>query len=629
MNFFEHQAQARRRSTRYVLLFLLATVAVVFTVNVVVLALVWFYASQYDYSVTFGDWLGSNPQVFWWTTIGTLGTIAAASLYRIVSLVNGGGAVARNLGGTLVDSSIRDPRLRQLINVVEELAIAAGVSVPQLYVLDQESAVNAFASGYGTSDAAITVTRGTLQHLTRDELQGVIGHEFSHIVNGDMRLNTRLIGALFGILFIGLIGRLILRARVRGRGAAPILIAGAALVAIGYLGVLFGRLIQAAVSRTRESLADASAVQFTRNPLGLSGALKKIAVLSGVLSDARSEEVSHMLIASRFAGGGSLFSTHPPIIDRIRAIEPSFRASELAKISSAPIAEPSEPTGQTSAQSRDMPFTADGVIASIGQLSAVSLAAAADRRNAIPQKLVDAAHEDTEALKLVLALVLSHDASQRTQQIRMISAKSPFSADSASQIESLSQDVAMLDPTLRLPLFELSFPALRRRPSEELRQIATLVESLCRVDGRITVFEYALGRLLRLQLYEVLAPRARRAPIVAPKLFALRAEAQSLLSLMARESASDERKAQAAYDRGVHRLFQMQAPAYAPSVDWATLDRALVRLDLLAPLAKQELIEALVTTVAYDGKVSLAEAELLRTVCASLHCPLPPLPVAA
>ena len=281
MNFFEHQAQARRRSTRYVLLFLFATVAIAVAVNLVVLAVVWAYVSEYDSSIVFGKWLRAHPQIVWWTTLGTLGGIAGASLYRVASLASGGGTVARSLGGTLVDASTRDPRLRQLMNVVEEIAIAAGVPVPQVFVLDNEVGVNAFASGFGASDAAITVTRGALTHLTRDELQGVIGHEFSHIFNGDMRLNTRLIGVLFGILFIGLIGRLILRARLRGRGAAPILLAGGAFFVIGYVGVFFGRMIQAAISRSRELLADASAVQFTRNATGLSGALKKIAVLSG------------------------------------------------------------------------------------------------------------------------------------------------------------------------------------------------------------------------------------------------------------------------------------------------------------------------------------------------------------
>jgi len=524
----------------------------------------------------------------------------------------------------LVDASTRDARLRQLVNVVEEVAIAVGAPVPQVYVLDSEPGVNAFASGYGASDAAITVTRGALRHLTRDELQGVIAHEFSHIFNGDMRLNTRLMGALFGILFIGLIGRLILRARVEGRSAIPILLIGVSFMVLGYIGVLFGRMIQAAVSRSRESLADASAVQFTRNPLGLSGALKKIAVLSGVMTDPRSEEVSHMLIASRFGGGFSLFATHPPIVERIRAIEPSFRPSELARIPREPVAEPAAGEKPAAAPG-SVPFAAAGAVAAIGQFTDTALATAVDRRGAIPPSLMEAAHEPAEALKLVLALVLSDEAGQRAQQLVMARDTLSLSPGGGERIEALAREIANLAPALKLPLFELSFPTLRRRTPEELRQLAALVEKLCNVDGRISVFEYALARLLRLQLYEVLAPRARRAPVVAPKLFSLRVEAQSLLSVLARESTGDARKAQAAYEQGMRKLFQVQAPPYVPSVDWLALDRALVRLDLLAPMAKQGLVEALAATVAHDGGVTLAEAELLRTICASLHCPLPPL----
>jgi hypothetical protein len=454
----------------------------------------------------------------------------------------------------------------------------------------------------------------------------VIGHEFSHIFNGDMRLNTRLIGILFGILFIGLAGRLILRARVRGRGAAPILGAGLAFIVIGYAGVFLGRIIQAGVSRSRESLADASAVQFTRNPLGLSGALKKIAALGGALSEPRSVEVSHMLIASRVTGESSLFATHPPLFDRIRAIEPNFRPSDLERISRQPVTEPASPAPAPKPVSPlVVPFTSENVADSVGQISDTALAVAADRHASIPSSLAELAREPSSALNLVLALVVSADAAERTLQLTLINDRPDLPGDTVQKIEALTAQLAELDPALRLPLFEISFPTLRRRTPNELRELAKLVDELVRADGRVTVFEYALARLLRLQLYEVLAPQARRAAIVAPKLFALRAEVQSLLSVLAREGASDGRQAQAAFEKGANRLFQMQSPSYAAATDWAALDRALIRLDLLAPPAKQELVEALAATASNDGTITLAEAELLRAICASLHCPLPPL----
>jgi Zn-dependent protease with chaperone function len=621
VNFFEHQAQARARSTRYLVLFFLATAAIATVVSLTVLGAFYIAAVDYGTTVPFGQWLRQHPKIYWWTAIGTVGAIGAASFYRIASLSSGGGAVAQSLGAILIDSSTRDPRLRQLLNVVEEVAIAAGVPVPQVYVLESEMGVNAFASGFNASDAAITVTQGALMHLTRDELQGVIGHEFSHVFNGDMRINTRLIGVLFGILFIGLIGRIILRSRVRGRGAGPLIVAGLVFLIIGYVGVFFGRMIQAAVSRSRESLADASAVQFTRNPLGLSGALKKIAVLSGALQEARSEEVSHMLFASRLVSPSAFFATHPPILDRIREIDPNFRPSDLNRISREPVAEPVVVTPATPPAPTGIPLTAAGLIAAVGQISEAALTAAANRRAAIPQKLVDAAREPSEALNVVLALILSADAAQRGRQLALIRADASLPADSASKIESYARDTAALDPSLRLPLFELSFPSMRRRDAKALRHGAELIDKLAFVDGNLSAFEYALSRLLRVQLYEVLAPRARRAPVVAPKLFSLRAEVQALFSGLAREGGG---KSQAAYDQGVRKLFPMDTPSYLASVSWTVLDRALIRLDMVAPAVKQELIGALVSTVAYDRLMTNEESELLRAVCGSLHCPLPP-----
>ena len=324
MNFFEHQAAARRASTRLVVLFALAVIGIVLAVD---------FASWIVFSGA-GRREGGSGALLVFTTFATLAIIGLGSLYRIASLRGGGEPVALQFGGVPVPEDTSDFNLRRLRNVVEEIAIASGVPVPKIYVLEQETAINAFAAGYSPSDAVIAVTRGALDRLNRDELQGVIAHEFSHILNGDMRLNIRLMGILFGILMLAIIGRKVLQFGGRGRdsrGAAAILMAALVAMIVGYIGLFFARMIKAGVSRTRESLADASAVQFTRQTQGLAGALKKIAGIAegSKLNDrADAEEASHMLFGDG-VGFSGLFATHPPLLKRIQALEPQFRPEQL------------------------------------------------------------------------------------------------------------------------------------------------------------------------------------------------------------------------------------------------------------------------------------------------------------
>src|SRR5688572_19806863 len=325
MNFFERQAAARRTSSRLVVLFALAVAGIVFAIDA---------AAFLAYGAGADAEPGEIGALLVFTTLLTLGVIGLGSLYRVASLRGGGEPVALQLGGTPIAADTTDFNLRRLRNVVEEIAIASGVPVPKIYVLEHEASINAFAAGYSPSDAVIAVTRGALDRLNRDELQGVIAHEFSHILNGDMRLNIRLMGVLFGILMIGLIGRKILqhgRFGGRNKGAGAILVAALIAMVVGYVGLFFGRMIKAGVSRQREQLADASAVQFTRQTVGLSGALKKIGGLgegSKLNERGDAEEVSHMLFGDG-VGFSGLFATHPPLLARIQALEPQFRAEQL------------------------------------------------------------------------------------------------------------------------------------------------------------------------------------------------------------------------------------------------------------------------------------------------------------
>ncbi len=616
-------------------LFLIATLTTILLANAVALAVAAFYGSDAGAAPSVSQWIGAHPRVVIWTSLCTVGLIGAASMYRMASLSAGGGAVARAVGGVLVDSDATDPQKRQLLNLVEEMAIAAGVPVPQVYVLEQEPGINAFAAGFTTSDAAVTVTRGTLEMLTRDELQGVVAHEFSHILNGDMRLNTRLLGVLYGVLFIGLAGRLILRglSRVRvsssRRGGGQLVmvafLAGLALTVIGYIGTLFGTMIRAAVSRQREFLADASAVQFTRNPDGIAGALKKIAVspLRSVLQDVDGEEISHMLIADGRKMFEGFFATHPPILERIKAIDKHFDPSELERIKLTPVNANAD--ALASRPVPPLPISPSLVVAAIGNPGG-QLDAAQRNQAAIPDAVRRVAHSRAHAPSLALALGLNKDLAERSRQMARLRQRLPEGL--LLHLDAVAAIVDPLPPQQRLPLIEMAFPALRQRSPQELQLLIAAIEEIGRMDGRFDFLDYALARLLRVHLIEAASPQSVRGAF-PPKLHALREEAGILFALLAQAGDRDKHAAHGAYEAGLRQLLGANVPPYAPPEPWVgPLDRALTRLDGLAPGAKQALIEALAVTILHDRRISLGEVELLRVICASLHCPVPPLAAA-
>jgi Zn-dependent protease with chaperone function len=627
MNFFERQAQARRTSTRLLALFALAVAGIVGAACVVV----WIVAGT--------DADGAlNTGLLGGTALVTLAVIGFGSLYRVASLRDGGEAVARQLGGVPVDEATTDLHLRRLRNVVEEIAIASGVPMPRLFVLEHESGINAFAAGYAPSDAAIAVTRGALERLNRDELQGVIAHEFSHVLNGDMRLNIRLIGVLFGILMLGVIGRKVLEhgGRARGRGSAAVLAAALVAMAIGYIGLFFGRLIKAGISRTRESLADASAVQFTRQSSGLAGALKKIAGLpdGARLNDrGEAEEVSHMLFGDGIGLSG-WFATHPPMVERIRALEPSFDPAVLDKLSRRWLDEPPQgleedallglaPVQALSSPDARFRLEARRVSAQVAEPSADDYRRADAIVAAIPADLHDLATDRSAAPAVVLALLMDASPDVARRQRQEVTAR--LGSEIAERIDALVPSTAGLHPQLRLPLAQIAFPALRRRPRPEVASFLDVVHAMVHTDGRVALFEYCLGQLLDVQVRDALDPSAH-ARIGRRRIPDLRSEIATLLCVVAQQGHAGEDEARRAYVSGMRRILPDQALPYLPRRDWALqLDTVWMPLDALDPLAKQQLVEALADTVSHDGRVSIAESELLRTVCGVLHCPLPPM----
>lgn len=644
MNFFERQQAARRSSTRLLVLFGLAVLGTALGVAAAVLLGLGFIGSSPQIVATVS---GEGPGLLQRyagtvvvTVLGTMAVIGLASLARTAGLRSGGGVVARELGGTAVSEDTQDPSLRRLRNVVEEMAIASGVPVPEIYVLEQESGINAFAAGWSPADAAVAVTRGALDRLNRDELQGVIAHEFSHVLNGDMRLNIRLVGLLAGILLLGTIGRKVLQHSPRGRnskGAGPVLLVALLVMVVGYIGVFFGRLIKAGISRSREHLADASAVQFTRQTRGIAGALKKIAGLpdGSRLASTGTEDVSHMLFGDG-VGFSSLFATHPPLLDRIRALEPDFDAAQLTALQAQwAVAPPSgldedrllglagdvpPPLPQAGAELRVRP---DTVVAAVAAPDVRHYHHAERVALALPPVLRAAARAPQSATALVLALVLDADPARRALQLQSIEAR--LSAQACFEVERLAGLCVDLHPSLRLPLASLALAPLRRQPPAQVEALRQAVADCIHVDGRIELFEYCIGVLLRRQLAEGHDPAAlRRAP--QRKLAQALPQAFELLAVLAWHGHDDAEAARRAFQTGVARLAPQAAVRYAPPADVpAALDAVWPALDALDPAGKALLLDAMVVAASQDGRMSVGESELLRTVALLLHCPVPPL----
>ncbi|WP_373510622.1 M48 family metallopeptidase [Thiocapsa sp.] len=635
MDFFAHQDRARRRTHLLVVLFVLAVISIVAVVDLV--ALVFLGLGSNPEGVVFSPALSpaavreSLPLLIW-VSVLTAGAIGLASLFRILTLRNGGGAVARGLGGVMVNADTTDPQLQRLRNVVEEMAIASGVPVPQIYVLEQEDGINAFVAGYSPADAAVAVTRGALRTLSRSELQGVVAHEFSHILNGDMRLNIRLIGILFGILVLAIIGRLMLSVRhgQNSKHTAAIVMIGIALVATGYIGLFFGRLIRASVSRQREFLADASAVQFTREPEGIAGALKKIAATpAGSVLAADSEEIGHMLFAAGLTR--RLLATHPPIADRIRAIEPSFDPGDLETMRAmqtpaAPsdaglVASMAEPRPAVEGRPSPQSLDADRIVGAIGRPDTARIQVAARLNRAIPEPLARAARSTEWVMTLVCYLLIDPDPEIRERQLLMVA--ETLGSEDERQVSTLLAAVPSLAADLRIPLLEIAFPTLRRRPQTELMRLTGLIDRLIHADGRIDVFEYVLARLLAQQIHDTIAPSDARTAGTA-HLSGCENEIRDLLVILAMHGNPDQRIARTAFAAGLASL-GMRPRELAPigPEDWPDrLDHVLARLDRLRMDEKQRLLRALIATLKHAG-ISRTEIELLRAVAGALHIPMP------
>ncbi len=684
MDFFERQDDARKKTKLLVIYFVLAVVGIVVSIYALVVFGLSFTGNQqrsggYNYNsgrppASIAVW---QPEVFLATAGGVLAVVLLGSGFKSLSLSAGGSAVAKELGGRRIDQNTTDADERKLMNVVEEMAIAAGVPVPEVYLMENESGINAFAAGKTPSDAVIGVTRGCVKLLSRDELQGVIAHEFSHILNGDMRLNLRLIGLLFGILMLSILGRIVLRSSMysggsrsnngKGNGAFPIMLFGLGVMIIGYIGVFFGHLIKSAVSRQREFLADASAVQFTRNPDGIAGALKKIGGLAygSRIEDAHAEEASHMFFANGLkASFSEAFATHPPLAQRIKAIDPSWdgkfekvtlpsmsssmgsrdnRSGQRARgdtfgfdtagaaglsglIARALAAEDTAvPAAKPSAAPSPKTVSPGETVASIGRLDDAQIAMARKIHGDFPDDWLRAVRNESGAQALVFALLLAQDDALRSSELDFL-AKGTDSLTYQTTVYFHGQ-LGDLHSSRKLALVDLGIPALRRLSSQEYERFLDLMNRLISSDRKVNLFEFTLQKIVRrhldLYFHRIQPPRVRYQALTP-----LAEDAAVLLSTLAFLGAKEEADALTAFRAGAATLESELGGRLDVKLGnecgLPRIDEALDRFDAAAPMVKKKLLHACGTTVMADGRVVSDEAELLRAIADTIGCPIPP-----
>lgn len=637
MNFFEYQDRARRNSGLLVGLFALAVALLIGITTLLSAAMVAWSRGQAFSPTNIDGLLG-------WDTVAAIAltiaaVIALGSLYKLRQMAAGGRAVAESLGGRKINVAQHSAAEKRALNVVEEMAIASGTPVPDVYLLEDD-AINAFAAGYRPTDAVIGLTRGCIETLNRDELQGVVAHEFSHIFNGDMRLNIRIVGLLNGILIIGLLGHWLLRGSYFGsrgnRSRMAFLGIGAGLMAIGYTGTFFGNLIKSAVSRQREYLADASAVQFTRTNTGIAGALKKIGGYSGgsQLASSRAAEFSHMYFASGLKRSlANIFSTHPPLEDRIGRLDPHWNGQFSRVDQGAGIAVSPEQDAQvagiapTAGGPASYETIADAVDNRIGHPDERQASYGRQLLAAVPPALQQAAHDPFAARALVYRLLFCEDPDQRQQQRELLQR----SAHPAvfREMQRLEPQLAALPPNARLPLIDLCVPALKSLVPQQYQVFKRNLIKLLRSDNRVELWEWALYRVL-MHALEGRPDRQR----LSDKRGAQRDANAFLLAAIAHTGHHQYLDAKRAYEAGLKSLRQafprqQQATTPLPAASDITLqrlDKALAIAESATPLRKPALLKAMAATMVHDGKIEAREIELLRAIADSLDCPMPPVP---
>ncbi|RIK73884.1 MAG: hypothetical protein DCC67_17290 [Planctomycetota bacterium] len=651
-DFFERQDAARRGTTWLVAMFVLGVIAVVGGTMLVAWLAVEGFEGSHPVASEYDPAAATEAELVRLAVPGAAGAgalllIAVGSLYKVAQLRGGGHVVAENLGGRRVAADATDPTERRLLNVVEEMALASGVPTPPVFLLRDEPAINAFAAGYTPSDAVVAVTRGTAEQLSRDELQGVVAHEFSHILNGDMRLNIRLIGVLHGILLLGLIGRIMVRLAANasrgprrssnkkgGDPTAYLFAIGLALIVLGYLGTLIGNFIKAAVSRQREYLADASAVQFTRNPGGLAGALKRIgAALGSRLVAPNASEASHLFFAQGvFEGITGLLATHPPLEARIRRLDPQWDGKFPAAAAVPPAALEREEQAAGLAGFDERPGSPIAAVVpahrvreavhQVGDPREPHRQYAASLLRSLPRPVLDSVREPYGARAVMFGLLADRSADIRQKQLGVLERLA--APDVASLTRRLLPDLDGLDVRARLPLVDLALPSLRAMSPSQYADFLKCFQELVAADDRLGLFEWTLYRVLlrhlRPQFEKSAPPRASYYGLQR-----MGRQCSVLFSALAHADAGVEGAA-AALARAAEKLPGVAIELLPPQqCGLAPLSGALEDLATVVEKQRRPIIDACAACICADREVTVAEAELLRGVCDMLDCPMPPL----
>lgn len=634
--FFENQIAAKKRTKVLVFLYAMAVVCIIAAIYFVSL---YFFAYKSN-GVTF--W---HPDILLKVSLIVIAIIILASIYKIKQLGGGGATVASLLGGTKISPATTNPKERQLLNIVEEMAIASGLKVPPVYLMDNQLSINAFAAGTNPGNAVIGISRGSVELLSRDELQGVVAHEFSHILNGDMVINLRLIGVLSGILFIALVGRVLMRAGGRSSrsdnknsGGGSIALFGLALSVIGYIGVFFATLIKMAISRQREYLADASAVQFTRHPDGIAGALKKIAALNigSRIGDPHAEEISHMFFADGIKRSFStLFSTHPPILTRIRAVDPYFQGVIPQKSYQQMLAESSAKTKKRPDVAKVDPVsgTIDGltknpintILGSVGTVGLAHMDNASKFLNQLPPKIYSSAHEALDATLLVYLILLDEKEEVRKKQITLLHQRLPESY--LAEFNRLRLLAGQIQDKNSLAILDLCLPALADLSEEQYRDMRKLAFDLAHADNKIDLYEYTLQIVLLKHFDRIFYPE-KVARIEQKSLEQLIQPASDLfLGLAVLGNNFNLELAEPAYIVAAEHATIPEHARYdfknLPEVDLKLLDHAIQHFTNVDYNVRQIILKSAIACITQDKTLNSNELALIRAIADSFDCPVP------
>lgn len=628
MDFFESQDRARRKTGQLILLFGLATLSLVAITNLFLFAVSGAYSSAENLNQSLDTQSWQSHALL---SLAVVAVIGVASLYKIARLSSGGGeTVAQSLGGRLVQADTIDRDERRLLNVVEEMAIAAGVPVPPVYILDDD-ALNAFAAGFDTDDAVIGITRGCVRFLNRDEMQGVIAHEFSHVLHGDMRINIRLIGVLYGILVIGNIGYFLMRAssfrsRSSERDGLPIILVGLGLIVIGSVGTFFGKVIKASVSRQREFLADASAVQYTRNPEGIGNALRKIGGFrfGSRIQSPNASEASHLFIGEALKMS-SLMSTHPPLEKRIAAVMPSWDGSFLdcevqyrEQTRTDHFGASAQLAGAASVAAAVDYVTTESVLESVGEIQQGHIDYAQQLLDSLRADVLPFLRHPEGARAAIYCLLVAQEPAIQAKQLSALEQSEDYGA--IEQLQNLLVPIRKLGIEYRIPIIDVCLPVLRTQFDDQDKVFRQNVLQLMQADDQIDMFEWCLHRLLNRHLSARKA-RGRR----SQDLQSLEPQCITVIAALARagnDSAEQVDQAFAAAMSGFIDPSIVKDSVPEPALQ--ALDSALSDLCHMAPLDKPLFIKACARSVLADGEVKAAEYELLRAIADSLDVPMPP-----